>query len=83
MKMKTEALKALFEEILTEYKETGRTKELWNKFREVMCLWPCAECPLDKQVGRYVVCDHLLHGDRATDWEEMEGGEGDWSEESK
>ena len=64
----------LFAEILAAYEKDGYSEELVRRFRGQPCPGPCEGCPLDKQVGRYVVCDHLLHGDRATDWEEIEGG---------
>ena len=77
--LKTKALIVLME--IAEEVRNGITPELKQKFRSTPCSKPwceedisCAECPLDELVERYVVCDHLLHGDRATDWEEMEGG---------
>ena len=57
------------EEILKEYKEHGYSIELAEKFRNTSCAdFTCDQCPMDEQIGEYIACDHLLHGENATLW---------------
>ena len=60
------------EEILEEYKAHGYSEELAQKFRDTDCSeCTCDGCPMDEQVGTFIACDHLLHGeDNVTHWGE-------------
>lgn len=56
--------------ILQKYKSEGYSEELAKEFRETSCelIKLCSDCPMDKMVGNVIPCDHLIHGDRVTNW---------------